>query len=95
MLQLEGVLQANLNLQAGVATAEAEFGPVTVEQEGPLTAGLDGIDATSEAVAIADFEQEADQSNDDFEGHHADGTDRCRRQPARATVPAWNDCGAA
>ena len=64
-LQLEGVLQANLNLQAGVATAEAESGPVTVEQEGPLTAGLDGIDATSEAVAIADFEQEADQSNDD------------------------------
>ena len=38
---------------------------MTVEQEGPLTAGLDGIDATSEAVAIADFEQEADQTNDD------------------------------
>ena len=34
-------------------------------QNGPLSAGLDGIDANSEAVAKADVEQEADQSNKD------------------------------
>ena len=67
--QFEGVLQANLSLQAAAAFATAEFGDVDVEQGGQLTAGLDGIDASSEAIAKADLEQEAEQKNEDFEGH--------------------------
>ena len=59
------MLQANLNLQAGAAIAEAESGYVDVEQEGPLSATLDGIDASSEAIAKADLEQKAKQENED------------------------------
>ena len=63
--QLEGVLQANLSLQAAAGIADADSGDVSVYQDGQLAAGLDGIDANSEAVAKADVEQEADQSNKD------------------------------
>ena len=64
--QLEGVLQANLSLQAGASVAEAESSNATVFQGGGLTAQTgDGIDATSEAIAKADLEQKARQENED------------------------------
>ena len=58
-------MQANLSLQAAAGIADADSGDVSVYQDGQLAAGLDGIDANSEAVAKADVEQEADQSNKD------------------------------
>ncbi len=64
-VQLEGVLQANVNDQDGAAIATATSDYVLVEQGGPLSAGLDGITATSSAVAGASLAQSADQSNSD------------------------------
>ena len=64
-LQLEGVLQANANLQDGAAIAAASSDYVSVEQGGPLSAGIDGIDATSSAVAGANLSQSATQDNSD------------------------------
>ena len=56
--------QLNLNLQAGASLAEAEFGDVTVYQDGALSSGDDSIDAELKAVAVAELEQEADQDNE-------------------------------
>ena len=64
-LQLEGVLQVNANLQDGAAIAAASSDYVTVEQGGPLSAGIDGIVATSSAVAGANLSQSATQDNSD------------------------------
>ena len=63
--QLEGVLQANVNDQDGLAIATATSDYVLVEQGGPLSAGIDGVTATSSAVAGASLTQSADQSNTD------------------------------
>ena len=64
-VQLEGVLQANVNEQEGLAIAAASSDAVTVEQGGALSAGLDGVTATSSAVAAAGLTQTANQSNSD------------------------------
>ena len=63
--QIEGVLQANVNEQEGLAVATATSDYVSVEQGGPLTAGGDGITATSSAVAGANLTQTANQGNSD------------------------------
>ncbi len=63
--QLEGVLQANVSEQEAVAVAAASSDDVLVEQGGALSAGLDGVTATSSAVATAGLTQTADQSNSD------------------------------
>ena len=62
-VQLDLVGQANVNLQVGVAYSEAQSGDVKVNQSGSLTAGGDGIDADSKAVAIAELDQKAKQNN--------------------------------
>ena len=76
-LQLQLVGQANVNLQAGasVAVANSTAVPldengvplgeynVSVNQTGPLDVAGDGIDAQSNAVAVAKLEQEAEQKN--------------------------------
>ena len=62
--QLEGVLQANANLQFGLAVASAQSGDVDVTSLGDISAGEDGIVAESKAVAITDFDQKARQKND-------------------------------
>ena len=58
-------MQANLSLQAAEADATATSGDVTVEQTSELTAGLDGITAESNAVASAELDQSATQTNED------------------------------
>jgi Autotransporter beta-domain len=63
--QLEGVLQVNGNLQAGLAAASASSGVVTVDHSGPLSAGADGIFADSTAVATSALDQSATQTNTD------------------------------
>ena len=86
-LQLEGVLQVNANLQDGAAIAVASSDYVTVEQGGPLSAGIDGIDATSSAVAGATLSQSATQNNSDTKtiaratDGPAPGTDQFSVQP--------------
>ena len=81
------MLQANLSLQAAGAVATAESGDVNVEQGGQLTAGLDGIDASSEAIAKADLEQEAEQKNEDSKDiTRDDGGDS--ENPATGDQPA-------
>ena len=64
-LVLQGQLlgQVNLNVQGAVADADATSGPVTVEQDGVLNVGGDGITAESNAAASASLEQTADQDN--------------------------------
>ena len=52
-LQLEGVLQVNASDQDRLAVATAVSDYVTVDQGGTLEAGLDGITATSSAIATA------------------------------------------
>ena len=54
----------NFSEQEGTAQAYAESGDVDVQSIDDLTAGGDGIDAESNAVATADFDQSADQEND-------------------------------
>ena len=63
--QVEGVLQANVNEQEGLAVATATSDYVSVDQDGPLSAAGNGIVATSSAVAGANLTQTADQSNTD------------------------------
>ena len=63
-VQLEGVLQANANSQAGASIAAASSGSVDVKSHDDITAGGDAITATSSAVAGANLEQTANQSND-------------------------------
>ena len=62
-VQLEGVLQANVNIQDGEASAEAYSGDVQVQSFDKIKAGLEGIIAESNAVATADVDQSADQEN--------------------------------
>ena len=64
-LQLEAVLQANVNEQEGAAVAVATSDYVKVDQSGTLDAGGNGITATSSAVAVANLDQSAVQSNSD------------------------------
>ena len=63
-LQLQGMLQANLSLQHGLAISTSFADEVDVNQFGPLTAGGDGIVASSAAGALAVVDQSADQSNE-------------------------------
>ncbi len=63
--QVEGVLQANVNEQEGLAVAAATSDYVSVDQDGPLSAAGNGIIATSSAVAGASLTQTASQSNTD------------------------------
>ena len=76
-LQLDGVLQVNANLQAGVADADAYSGDVYVNQFGSIDAGGDGISADSKAIAIADLDQKAEQDNENemTAGGPAEGDD--------------------
>ena len=61
--QEQSVEQTNVNLQFGVANAEAYAGEVKVRNlEDP--AHEDGIDAESKAVAVAKLEQNVDQDNE-------------------------------
>ena len=53
----------NENSQVGELSAEATSDYVEIEQSGPLTAGGTGIAATSSAIAKAELDQTADQSN--------------------------------
>ena len=64
-LALQGQLvgQVNWNEQEGAAIATAVSDYVDVDQNGYLTAGGDGITATSSAVAAAGLAQTANQSN--------------------------------
>ena len=62
-VQLEGVLQANVDIQDGEASAEAYSGDVQVQSFDKIKAGLEGIIAESNAVATADVDQSADQEN--------------------------------
>ena len=62
-VQLEGVLQANVNSQAAASLATASSGSVEVHSEDALDAYGDGITATSSAVAAANLDQTANQSN--------------------------------
>ena len=62
-VQLDGIVQANANLQGGAAIAVASSDYVTVEQGGALSAGLDGVTATSSAVAGANLNQSVAQNN--------------------------------
>ena len=63
-LQLQGALQVNLSVQAGLAVSTAFADEVKVDQFGPLTAGGDGIVASSSAGALAVVDQSAYQSNE-------------------------------
>ena len=63
--QVEGVLQLNVNEQEGLAVASATSDYVSIEQGGPLSAGGDGITATSSAAAGANLTQTANQTNSD------------------------------
>src|SRR5215210_5144760 len=64
-VQIETVLQAKLNQKEDVAIASATSGDVSVESEDKLKAPHgDGIIATSSAVAVADLDQRATQTND-------------------------------
>ena len=58
------MLQANLSLQHGLAISTSFADEVEVNQFGPLTAGGDGIVASSAAGALAVVDQSADQSNE-------------------------------
>ena len=61
--QEELVDQENFNQQAGAADASATSDSVLVRSEGDLSAGGDGIIATSSAVAVADLSQSVTQDN--------------------------------
>ena len=61
--QDQEVEQENINEQEGAVIATASSSYVSVEQSGALSAGGDGINATSSAVAVAQLEQGVDQSN--------------------------------
>ena len=62
--QLQGMLQANLSLQGGLAIATSFADEVKVDQSGKLLAGDDGIVASSAATAVALVDQSAYQSNE-------------------------------
>ena len=57
------ITQSNVNDQDGAAIATASSDDVTVDQIGLLSAGGNGITATSSAIAQAELEQTATQSN--------------------------------
>ena len=61
--QEELVVQANVSEQDGLAEAEATSDSVFVKSDGELSAGGDGITATSSAVAVADLTQSLTQNN--------------------------------
>ena len=62
--QLEFLAQANINLQAGFASADADLGEVNVQSLDTTSAGGDGIVASSDAFANAEIDQKARQKND-------------------------------
>ncbi|NJO33938.1 MAG: hypothetical protein HC869_13155 [Rhodospirillales bacterium] len=59
----EEIDQENVSVQYGESIADATSDDVDVYQNGTLYAGIDGINAESTAVAIAEVDQEANQSN--------------------------------
>ena len=63
-LQIQGMIQANVNVQEGLAVSTAVAEDVTVTQDGKVAAGEDGIKAISSADAKAAVHQTADQTND-------------------------------
>ena len=92
-VQLDGILQANANLQGGAAIAVASSDYVSVEQGGPLSAGLDGLTATSSAAAGANLNQSASQNNTNSNAiNRADGPPPGEDQ---FSVPPRSDCASA
>ena len=63
-LQIQGMIQANVNVQEGLAVSTAVAEDVTVTQDGEVAAGEDGIKAISSADAKALVTQTANQTND-------------------------------
>ena len=61
--QDELVVQANVSEQDGLAEVEATSDSVFVKSDGSLSAGGNGITATSSAVAVADLTQSLTQNN--------------------------------
>ena len=60
---MQNIAQSNDNEQSGDSYADATGARVEVVNDGDISAGGKGINAVSEAVAIAKVEQEAEQEN--------------------------------